>query len=135
MGVAIKRQCDECGKAYTAKSPRSKFCRPACRSRAHGKRAVEAVAAPVELGEVVAGGVAEATRAELERLKRLDTPMGRVAVALAVRMDGGEDVGSSMAAVAKELRSILEVLAAQAPQAADPVTKLRVVRDESRRGA
>lgn len=135
MGVAIKRECDECGKAYTAKSPRSKFCRPACRSRAHEKRASAAPVPVVEPGEVAAGGVAEATRLELERLQRADSPMGRVAVALAVRMDSGEDVGSSMAAVAKELRSILEAIAAQAPQAADPVTKLRVVRDESRRGA
>jgi hypothetical protein len=133
MGVAIKRQCDECGKTYTAKSPRSKFCRPACRSRAHEKRAVAAVVDEIQVGAPVEGGIAEATIGELERLRKQDSPMGRVAVALARRIDAGEDVGSSMAAAAKELRAILESLAAQAPQAADPVTKLRVVRDDVRR--
>jgi hypothetical protein len=52
--------------------------------------------------------VPTATRTALESAGRLDTPAGQAALALAGRLDlGNDDTGSSVASVAKEFRATL----------------------------
>lgn len=73
-------------------------------------------------------------RAELAELDRQDTPLGRTALALAARLDAGQDSGASMAALAKQLRETLSAATDGAKVAADPLDELRR-RREAKRGA
>jgi hypothetical protein len=69
--------------------------------------------------------VTVAVREELERIGKAATPMGATAMRLAGRLDAGDDPGSAMAAMARELRLTLAELSAHAPAVADPVDELR----------
>lgn len=69
--------------------------------------------------------VLSAVRAELEQIRKTSTAGGQVALALAARLDAGEDPGSAMAAMAKELRATMVELTREAPAAADPVDELK----------
>lgn len=66
-----------------------------------------------------------AVREELEAIGKAGTPAGTVALTLATRLDAGEDPGSAMAAMAKELRTTMAELARTAPAQADPVDELK----------
>jgi len=70
-----------------------------------------------------------AVRDELEAIGKADSPMGTVALRLASRLDAGEDPGSAMAAMAKELRTTMAELTRSAPAAADPVDELKKRRE------
>lgn len=76
--------------------------------------------------------VLAATRAELVALGKLDSPLGAVALTLAARLDQGQDPGSAMAAMAKELRVTMAELGRTGQAAADPVDELRRRREERR---
>lgn len=75
-----------------------------------------------------------AVRDELETIGKTDSALGGVALKLAARLDAGEDPGSAMAAMAKELRTVMGELGRGAPAAADPVDELKR-RRERRIGA
>lgn len=103
--------CQRCGEKFEAKSPRAKWCSERCRKAV--QRGADVVALPTAAAEpepVVSGvfvldlgPVGSATYAELEKADRLDTPAGRVALALANRIDRPKgDTGSAMAAVARQ---------------------------------
>lgn len=78
--------------------------------------------------------VLAAVRAELEQIGKAASPGGAAALVLAARLDAGEDPGSAMAAMAKELRATMTELAQGAPAAVDPVDELKK-RRERRLGA
>lgn len=75
-------------------------------------------------------GVLSATRAELTKSNKLDTPLGRTALALAARLDDPDTPGSAMANIAKELRSSMESLERGTAKAGDPVDELRERREQ-----
>ena len=75
-----------------------------------------------------------AVREELDRIGKADSPMGAAALKLAARLDVGEDPGSAMAAMAKELRVTMAELGRSAPAVSDPVDELKR-RRERRLGA
>lgn len=112
--MATRRNCDSCGKAYTAKTARSRFCSTACRVRASrgvvvpietkaptSRSTKEASASP----ELV--GVLGATYRELDAAERLETAYGQAAMVLARRIDAGRDTGSAMATMTRQLRETL----------------------------
>lgn len=68
-------------------------------------------------------------REELERIGKTNTPLGAVATRLALRLDRGDDPGSAMAAMAKELRTTMAELTRTAGVAADPIDELRKRRE------
>lgn len=68
-------------------------------------------------------------RKELDAIGKAETPSGAAALVLAARLDAGEDPGSAMAALAKELRATMLELTRTAPAAKDPVDELRKRRD------
>lgn len=116
MGV---KTCAGCGETFNAQR-NARNC-PACRGAE-------------TLAPVPAGGVLAATRAQLDTIGRIDTPLGATALVLAGRLDAGADPGSAMAAMAKELRGIMSELLAGAPAVSDPVDELRA-RRKKRLGA
>ena len=74
--------------------------------------------------------VLAAVREELDAIGKLTTPAGATALVLAGRLDAGEDPGSAMAAMAKELRATMTELTRSTPAAADPVDELKRRREE-----
>lgn len=68
-------------------------------------------------------------REELERIGKTDTPLGAVATRLALRIDQGDDPGSAMAAMAKELRTTMAELMRTAGAVADPIDDLKKRRE------
>jgi hypothetical protein len=77
--------------------------------------------------------VADATRAELERLKVLDTVEGQAALRLAEALDSGRSIMAAAATV-KELRSTMDVLRDRTPKAKDSVDEFSA-RRAARRAA
>ena len=70
-----------------------------------------------------------AVREELERIGKASTPLGAAALKLAGRLDDGDDPGSAMAAMAKELRATMAELTRTAAVAEDPIDELRKRRE------
>jgi hypothetical protein len=55
-----------------------------------------------------------------------------MALSLALRLDAAVDTGSAMAAVARELRSILTEMLGLAVEVADPIDELKAARERRR---
>ena len=78
--------------------------------------------------------VLSSVRAALEGIGKEGTPMGAAALVLAGRLDVNEDPGSAMAAMSKELRTMMVELTKTAAAVNDPVDELRQ-RRKARLGA
>lgn len=74
------------------------------------------------------GRLTEATRVELAAAGRLETPAGQQAVMLAERLDAGQDTGSGIAALSRELRATMVVAMADAQKVESELDKLRRLR-------
>lgn len=135
MGVAIKRKCDLCGKAYTAKSKRSKFCSPACRVRNHEGRKPLRAADPPAPDATPSTNVTDATMTLLVELDRVATPEGQAALVLARKIDAAEDPLSAINGAVKQLSDTLAGLRRQAPKEGNPLDELRARRQARQRGA
>ena len=104
-----------CGRSFSAKSNRARYCSDRCRKRAQ-RGGGEVVELPAKVGQVegsvlaVAGPVVTATFDALKAADRLETPHGAMALSLARRMDEpGLDTGSALAAVSRQLDAVLVV--------------------------
>lgn len=86
------------------------------------------VAVPV--GECLT--VVEATRSVLTDTGRLNTPMGAAAMVLAQRIDTGEQSGSALSSMVKQLSAALAEATANAKTEMNPVDELRAKRDRKR---
>ena len=102
-----------CGRDFAARG-NARRC-PTCRG-------IEETSAP-------AAGVLAATKTQLRMIGKEADPLGETALVLAARLDAGADPGSAMAAMAKELRTLLAELMAAAPAIVDPVDELRKRRE------
>ena len=72
--------------------------------------------------------VRDATLAQLTEAEREGTTLGVTALALAGRIDSGQDSGSALAALAKQLESTLESATKGANVVASPMDELRARR-------
>ena len=127
------RRCDSCGVEYAAKRAASRFCSPRCRQRA--RRSSSPVALPVpSLARPVSSPsvLVESVRRELAAAGRDDSWLGQQALALAAKIDAGQDTGSGIASLSKELRSVMGAALEGVAQAADPLDELRARRDVKR---
>lgn len=77
------------------------------------------------------GDLVAAVSAELSAAGRLDSALGRQAVRLAQRM-GEFDTGGGVAALSRELRSVMAAALQTAVAMDDPVDELRARRDAKR---
>ena len=144
MPLPVTRPCDECGKPYVAKTKRSKFCGDTCRVRAHRrpsktgaartKAARAATGAPGAtvtqlptaggpldqtspadpLVEDIEGSLADQVRKTLTAEKALDTISGAQAIRIARQIDRGDDSGSAVATLSKELSRLVEAAKVEA---------------------
>lgn len=131
-------KCEGCGEPL--KGRQSKVCSDRCRKRvvrADAKKAsgVERPDPSAAAGVELDVGVLVATARELARVGKLDSPVGRIALSLAGRLDRSlVDTGSSYAAIARELRATLDAALAGAVETADSVDELRARREARQRG-
>lgn len=124
----MTRACDQCGVDYEAKRPSSRYCSARCRNRsarANGGKPRPSASQP----EATAPDSAIADHVARELGNQVDTAAGQMAIALARRLDANLDTGSAMAAVARELRTLIVEVLGNQPQAADPIDELRARRD------
>lgn len=79
--------------------------------------------------------VLAAARAELRAADVVDSALGAAALTLAERLDAGEERGSGLAAISKELRCLLSAACEDVGKVGDPVDELRQRREARLRGA
>lgn len=136
----MRRKCDSCGKAYEAKTARSKFCSTTCRVRASRGAVVVPLNPPSSQqdagpSKADGAGIAPAVARQLEVAKRLDTPLGQAALTLARRIDESRDTGAAMASMTRELRATLADALQGVAQEGNRVDDLRARRLKRLSGA
>lgn len=122
--MPLDRTCDECGTAFVAKTKRARFCGAACRVRANrrpskvgaaaAKRADTATPSDAPKTESKTESLTAQVRRTLERFDALDTVSGLNAVLIAGQLDRGDDSGSAMATLSKELSRLVAEAKAEA---------------------
>jgi len=109
------RTCTKCGTVLPLQSGKGRrrtlceACSPPRRRSAPPLRPVAGALAP-------AGGVAAAVAAELAEIGMSDGHLGRLALALAERIDTGQEPGAALAALTRQLRDTMHAARAAAPQ-------------------
>ncbi len=131
--MADRRACDACGSLYQPLRVSSRYCGGTCRKRAQrsgvaaSKDPARAPAprarAPRSSGEV--SSVRAAVLAELKAAGKETSALGQQALTVASRLDASHaETGSSLAAVSKELRSLLAEAVGVAKPAGDSLDML-----------
>ncbi len=131
----MQRQCDQCGRVYTARRARSRFCGGTCGKRAQraGTAGIGPRAGVLDGEEAPPSELERAVTRELESIGRLDTVAGQVALELAYRIGSGHETGAATAALARELGATMTIaLGGVAQTAADPLDEIRARRDRKR---
>ncbi len=124
------RVCEYCASEIAPTKPRAtKYCSIECRKNANRQPRREPIVTQLPTVEEPAGEdpLVEAVRRELTEAGRIDTSLGRQAMALAERM--ADAAGAAMAALSKELRSVMATATEGAAVAADPLDELKLRRD------
>lgn len=129
------RPCDVCGSTYEAKRPTSKYCSGRCRMRASRGFPTEHRAKVVAIGTDLpaleplpaVGPVEATTLGVLTEAERENSPLGQAALALARRVDTGQDTGAGLAALVRQLEMTLH---SATRGAADEASALDRARDE-----
>ena len=125
----MTRNCEACGSSFDAKRKAARFCSDACRKRvARG----QVIAMPAKTNDPADCRVHAATLAELVECEQSESMLGQTALALAMRIDVGNETGAATAALARELRTTMEEAKAAGRRPASPVISLR---DEALRRA
>lgn len=131
------RACDACGESFEPTRASNRFCRrPTCvRVRKRTQKRTERQPRVVNLRPRMTdeGGegspLEQSVRAELTTAARLDSALGRQALHLADQLGLSGHTGSSVAAMHRELRAIMEAALATAERES-PVDELRRRRAE-----
>ncbi|ABL80098.1 MULTISPECIES: hypothetical protein [unclassified Nocardioides] len=127
--MSVDRTCEECGTPFVAKTKRGRFCGAACRVRANRRptKTGRAVTAAAQSGERPAprvgaadGGLEAQIRSSLESAGAMQTVAGTAALLLARQIGSGQDSGSAVATMTRELSRLMgEARAEAAPKQRD----------------
>lgn len=131
----MDRICDACGAPYEAIRANARFCSDRCRKRTarQPRPLTEMPSIPTDAAPVAASHLSKIVAEELTAGGVLDTSPGQAAILLAQRMElGTTDTGSAVAAMSRELRSLMAEALGKTEVAADPMDELKA-RRESRR--
>lgn len=125
--------CEGCGVTFEAKRKSRRFCGDTCQKRAKRGNviSIDRKRAP----SPSSGSVSASTLDELTKLDVVDSMLGQTALALALRIDVGNESGAATAALAKELRATFEAIEARVPQPEGTVSSLRLKLLERSQGA
>lgn len=132
----MERSCDNCGGAYEAKRPSSRFCSDLCRKRSSRSPVPTESFGSVHTdgGEVVrfVGPVETAAVGLIDLRQMTGTPQAEMALALARRLDSPKETGSAVASMTKQLRDLMDDLDRRGVRVADPLDELRSRREAKR---
>ncbi len=130
----MDRECDSCGRSYTATRASSRFCSGTCGKRSQRARAagIPLRAATSDDREAAPSALMQAVSRELDAVGRLGTVGGQVAVLLAQRIGSRQETGAATAALAKQLSATMTWALAGVAVAADPLDEIRARRDRKR---
>lgn len=101
------RACNVCGEHYEAQRANSRFCSERCKKRNQRGGEVVRLPSPQTAEESAEPALVVQVRADLERAGVLDSSLGQMALAAAVRVAGSRDTGSSYASLLREARAVL----------------------------
>lgn len=138
----LTKVCQHCGNEFEGKRRTAKYCSAKCRKDANNAKRSPTYIEPGNLVVAKAAKVADAPRstlveaveAELTTLGKLDTVLGGQALDLARRMSDPKETGAAVAAISRELRSVM-VLVSREVEVGDDVDELKAKRDEKRQAA
>ena len=138
----LTKVCQHCGDEFEGKRRTAKYCSAKCRKDANNAKRSPSYIEPGNLVVAKAAKVAdtprstlvEAVEAELTTLGKLDTVLGGQALYLARRMSDPKETGAAVAAISRELRSVM-VLVSREIEVGDDVDELKAKRDEKRQAA
>lgn len=119
----VRKKCLTCSPPRTRPA---KAAQPAAKKRTTRKTRPTIVPPPPPDPEPES--VFEATRQVLRNAGRMGTPAGQAALVLALRLDSGEDSGSGLAALAKQLQSTIAEVTKDAKTTTTPLDELRARR-------
>lgn len=125
----MRRNCGHCGAEFEGRTSRATYCATRCRVAANrAKRTGVVLELPVPAaGESLVDAISRAVG------DRESDPLAQIALVLARRIVDGRDAGSSVAALARELRATLTALGTASAGA--PAVGSRVAQFRSRRAA
>lgn len=128
------RTCEFCGRSFEAQ--RARFCSSTCRARKSEGVAPPSTVPPPEAdpGRPVSGLV-DSVRAELEKLKKLDSVSGQHALELASRIASAPGMNTGVAALSKELSRVLGEARQGSTAVVNPLDELKARRDFKRAAA
>ena len=116
----VRKKCLDCSPPRRRPDPAPAKKRPARKPRPK--------LVPLPVAEPEPESVFDATRQVLRRADRIGTPAGQAALVLAMRLDSGEDSGSGMAALAKQLQAMIAEVTRDAKTTTSPLDELRARR-------
>lgn len=131
------KACDSCGDAFEARRPDARFCSDRCRKREARSPNPKVPQRQKPKPKIVAlepsdDGLVAVTRSELDAAGRLDTVLGRQALALAARIESPSETGSSVASLSKEFRAVMSEAMEGVSVKADPLDELKRRRELKR---
>lgn len=130
----MQRECESCGRSYTASRASSRFCGDTCGKRSQRARAagIPLLAAALDGHEAPPSELERATIRELEAVGRLQSVAGQMAVLLARRIGSRRETGAATASLARELSATMTKALGGVANAADPLDEIRARRDRKR---
>lgn len=118
--------CAACGKVFEAARKSRQFCSDACRKRASRGNVIAIARQPKRQAAPSRGSVQVATRTQLDEMGFSESPLGSLALALAERIDVGNETGAATAALARELRATMESIESKVPSPTGKVSSMRL---------
>ena len=129
----MQRNCAVCDAPFEAQRYQAKYCGDTCRKRAQrGGIAGKSETTAAEVNRPVSGLV-DAVTAELEAAGKVNSVAGQHALELANRIASAPAMSTGVAALSKQLQSVLAEALRGSGQVADPVDDLKARRDAKRR--
>jgi hypothetical protein len=129
--------CAQCGVGFAGKRRTARYCSQVCRQRAANARRSAGVTADAPLPMVpltVGEGVVDTVKRELGALGKSGTSLAAQAVAIASSMESGKETGAALAALSRELRTVMALLS-QGVDRGDELDELKAKRDAKRQAA
>jgi hypothetical protein len=116
--------CEGCGAPFEAQRSTARFCSDRCRKRTARRGGYFPAPDPVERPQLLA-----AIREDLVSAGLLQTVDGQVALVLAAAIESPRTTGAGVAALSRELRTVMRRVGAGSPRPWTPLDELQRRRD------
>lgn len=130
----MQRECESCGRSYTAQRTSSRFCGDTCGKRSQRARAagLPLLADTLDDDPAPLSELERVVVRELEAVGRLECVAGQIALVLARRIGSRRESGAATASLARRFSATMTKALAGVDRAADPLDEIRARRDLKR---